>query len=238
MHETMEIASQPKTYVIKRDGKEVDFDARKIIAAVNAANNDVESIHRLNPYQIHAIADMIIKKAENTNHALGVEDIQDAVEEGIMEMRGYEVARAYVRYRYKREMSRKANTTDDSILALLEQQNENIKQENSNKDPVINSTQRDYMAGEVSKDLTRRILVSDDVMEAHDKGKIHFHDADYFAQPAYNCCVFNLKDMLENGTVISNTKIDRPHRFNTACNIATQIIAQVASNQYGKNMFT
>ena len=173
-----------------------------------------------------------------SNHATAVEDIQDMVERGIMEMRGYEVAQIYVRYRYKRDMARKANTTDDGILALIDQINEEVKQENSNKNPTINSTQRDYMAGEVSKDLTRRILLPDEITQAHEQGIIHFHDSDYFAQKEHNCDLINLKDMLENGTCISETKIDPPHSFYTACNVTTQIVAQVASNQYGGQSFS
>ena len=167
-----------------------------------------------------------------------MEDIQDMVETGIMEMRGYEVAQKYVRYRYKRELTRKSNTTDDSILALLDQINENAKQENSNKNPTINSTQRDYMAGEVSKDLTMRVLLPEEIVKAHDEGIIHFHDSDYYAQREHNCDLINLQDMLQNGTVISQTLIEKPHSFFTACNVTTQIVAQVASNQYGGQSFS
>ena len=187
----------------------------------------------MNDYQIRAIADNIANKVQESTHAVNVEDIQDMVETGIMAMRGYEVAQKYVRYRYKRELTRKSNTTDNGILSLLDNINEEVNQENSNKNPVINSTQRDYMAGEVSKDITRRILLPPDIVEAHQEGIIHFHDADYFAQHMHNCDLVNLEDMLQNGTVISGTLIEKPHSFSTACNIATQIIAQVASNQYG-----
>ena len=185
-----------------------------------------------------AVADNIAKKISAYSHACNVEDIQDMVETGIMEMRGYEVAQKYVRYRYKREISRKSNTTDDGILSLIELNNEEVKQENSNKNPVINSTQRDYMAGEVSKDLTRRLLLPEEIVKAHDEGIIHFHDADYFAQKEHNCDLINLEDMLQNGTVISQTMIEKPHSFFTACNVTTQIVAQVASNQYGGQSFT
>ena len=181
---------------------------------------------------------MIATRALESSHAVNVEDIQDMVETGIMEMRGYEVAQKYVRYRYKRELTRKSNTTDDSILALLDQINENAKQENSNKNPTINSTQRDYMAGEVSKDLTMRVLLSEEIVKAHNEGIIHFHDSDYYAQREHNCDLINLQDMLQNGTVISQTLIEKPHSFFTACNVTTQIVAQVASNQYGGQSFS
>ena len=224
--------------VIKRNGEEVVFDVQKILNAIRKANNEVEPIHRLNEYQIEAVGKIVMDQICQSNHATAVEDIQDMVERGIMEMRGYEVARIYVRYRYKRDMARKANTTDDGILALIDQINEEVKQENSNKNPTINSTQRDYMAGEVSKDLTRRILLPDEITQAHEQGIIHFHDSDYFAQKEHNCDLINLKDMLENGTCISETKIDPPHSFYTACNVTTQIVAQVASNQYGGQSFS
>ena len=222
-----------RTNVIKRNGQEVTFDITKIINAIGKANHEVAGIHQMNDFQIRAIADNIAKKISNYPHAANVEDIQDMVETGIMEMRGYEVAQKYVRYRYKREISRKSNTTDDGILSLIELNNEEVKQENSNKNPVINSTQRDYMAGEVSKDLTRRLLLPEEIVKAHDEGIIHFHDADYFAQKEHNCDLINLEDMLQNGTVISQTMIEKPHSFFTACNVTTQIVAQVASNQYG-----
>ena len=224
--------------VIKRNGEEVVFDVQKILNAIRKANNEVEPIHRLNEYQIEAVGKIVMDQICQSNHATAVEDIQDMVERGIMEMRGYEVAQIYGRYRYKRDMARKANTTDDGILALIDQINEEVKQENSNKNPTINSTQRDYMAGEVSKDLTRRILLPDEITQAHEQGIIHFHDSDYFAQKEHNCDLINLKDMLENGTCISETKIDPPHSFYTACNVTTQIVAQVASNQYGGQSFS
>ena len=224
--------------VIKRNGEEVVFDRSKIVNAVIAANNEVEDIHKLNDSQIQAIADTAAGKISEMTHAVHVEEIQDMVETGIMEMRGYEVAQKYVRYRYKRELSRKSNTTDNGILSLIENINEEVNQENSNKNPVINSTQRDYMAGEVSKDLTMRILLPEDIVRAHEEGIIHFHDSDYFAQKEHNCDLVNLEDMLQNGTVISETMIEKPHSFSTACNITTQIVAQVASNQYGGQSFT
>ncbi len=227
-----------KTNVIKRDGAEVNFDISKIVNAIKKANREVEPIHQMNDYQILAVADMIADEVQEMPHAAHVEDIQDMVEKGIMEMRGYEVAQKYVRYRYKREMSRKSNTTDDGILALIDQVNEEVKQENSNKNPVINSTQRDYMAGEVSKDLTRRVLLPEEIVRAHEEGIIHFHDMDYYAQKEHNCDLINLEDMLQNGTVISETLIEKPHSFFTACNVTTQIVAQVASNQYGGQSFT
>lgn len=226
------------TNVIKRNGQEVSFDIEKIVNAIGKANHEVDGIHQMNPYQIRAVADTIAKNISQMSHAVHVEDIQDMVEKGIMEMRGYEVAQKYVRYRYKREISRKSNTTDDSILALIEQMNEEVKQENSNKNPVINSTQRDYMAGEVSKDLTRRVLLPGEIVRAHEQGIIHFHDMDYYAQKEHNCDLINLEDMLQNGTVISETLIEKPHSFFTACNVTTQIVAQVASNQYGGQSFT
>ena len=224
--------------VIKRNGEEVPFDLSKIVNAVKAANLEVEPIHRLNEYQIQAVADTVEKKLESLPHITHVEYVQDMVEIGIMEMRGYEVAQKYVRYRYKRELARKSNTTDNEILALIDHLNENVKQENSNKNPVINSTQRDYMAGEVSKDLTMRVLLPEDIVKAHEEGIIHFHDSDYFAQKEHNCDLINLEDMLQNGTVISETMIEKPHSFFTACNVTTQIVAQVASNQYGGQTFT
>lgn len=227
-----------RTNVIKRNGREVDFCEDKIVHAIEKANNEVEGIHQMNEYQIKAVADKISKQVAVMSHAVNVEDIQDMVETGIMEMRCYEVAQKYVRYRYKRELSRKSNTTDNGILALIDQLNEEVKQENSNKNPVINSTQRDYMAGEVSKDLTRRILLPEDITKAHEEGIIHFHDSDYFAMREHNCDLINLEDMLQNGTVISETLIERPHSFFTACNVTTQIVAQVASNQYGGQSFT
>lgn len=215
------------TNVIKRNGEEVNFDLDKIVNAINAANKEVDRLHQLNDYQVQAIADNIAKQIEIMTHAIHVEDIQDMVETGIMEMRGYEVAQKYVRYRYKRELARKSNTTDNGILALIDHMNEEVNQENSNKNPVINSTQRDYMAGEVSKDLTKRMLLPKEIVEAHEQGIIHFHDSDYFAQREHNCDLVNLEDMLQNGTVISETMIEKPHSFFTACNVTTQIVAQV-----------
>ena len=224
--------------VIKRNGNEVKFDLSKIVHAIEKANKEVDPIYQLNAYQIQAAADSVVKKIQAKSYAVNVEEIQDMVETAIMEMRGYEVAQKYVRYRYKREMARKANSTDEDILALIDQANEELKQENSNKNPVINSTQRDYMAGEVSKDLTRRLLLPEDIVHAHEEGMIHFHDSDYYAQKEHNCDLINLEDMLQNGTVISETMIEKPHSFFTACNVTTQIVAQVASNQYGGQSFT
>ena len=227
-----------RTKVIKRNGREVNFQIEKIIAAIGKANKEVSDLYKMNDYQIVAVAENVAKRVAQSTHAVSVEDIQDMVETGIMEMRAYEVAQIYVRYRFKREISRKSNTTDDGILALIDQVNEEVKQENSNKNPVINSTQRDYMAGEVSKDLTKRVLLPEDVVKAHEDGIIHFHDADYFAQREHNCDLINLEDMLQNGTVISETMIEKPKSFYTACNITTQIVAQVASNQYGGQSFS
>ena len=226
------------TNVIKRNGEEVHFDRAKIVNAITKANGNVERIHQMNPYQIEAIADTIAEQVQELPHAVNVEDIQDMVETSIMEMRGYEVAQKYVRYRYRRELKRKSNTTDNGILALLDHINEEVNQENSNKNPVINSTQRDYMAGEVSKDLSKRVLLPEEIVRAHEEGIIHFHDTDYFAQKEHNCDLINLEDMLQNGTVISETMIEKPHSFFTACNVTTQIVAQVASNQYGGQSFT
>ena len=227
-----------KTNVIKRNGEEVHFNSQKIVNAVHKANEEVDRLHQMNDYQIRAIADNIANKVQESTHAVNVEDIQDMVETGIMAMRGYEVAQKYVRYRYKRELTRKSNTTDNGILSLLDNINEEVNQENSNKNPVINSTQRDYMAGEVSKDLSRRVLLPEKIVRAHEEGIIHFHDTDYFAQREHNCDLINLEDMLQNGTVISETLIEKPHSFFTACNVTTQIVAQVASNPYGGQSFT
>ena len=227
-----------KTNVIKRNGEEVHFNSQKIVNAVHKANEEVDRLHQMNDYQIRAIADSIAHKVQESTHAVNVEDIQDMVETGIMAMRGYEVAQKYVRYRYKRELTRKSNTTDNGILSLLDNINEEVNQENSNKNPVINSTQRDYMAGVVSKDLSRRVLLPEKIVRAHEEGIIHFHDTDYFAQREHNCDLINLEDMLQNGTVISETLIEKPHSFFTACNVTTQIVAQVASNQYGGQSFT
>ncbi len=227
-----------KTKVIKRNGEEVEFDVSKIVNAIQAANEEVDNLHKMNKYQIYTIADDIAKQVKTMTHAVQVEDLQDMVETNIMGMRGYEVAQKYVRYRYKRELARKSNTTDNGILALIEHLNEEVKQENSNKNPVINSTQRDYMAGEVSKDLSKRVLLPEEIVNAHEEGIIHFHDTDYFAQKEHNCDLINLEDMLQNGTVISGTMIEKPHSFFTACNVTTQIVAQVASNQYGGQSFS
>ena len=202
-----------KTRVTKRNGEEVDFRLEKIVNAIKKANEEVENIHRMNDFQIIAIAEKIAQQAEEFTHAVNVEDIQDMVETGIMEMRGYEVAQKYVRYRYKRELTRKSNTTDNGILALIDHMNEEVKQENSNKNPVINSTQRDYMAGEVSKDLTKRVLLPEEIVRAHEEGIIHFHDMDYFAQKEHNCDLINLEDMLQNGTVISETMIEKRQKL-------------------------
>ena len=219
--------------IIKRSGSEVEFNAEKIIVAVTKANESVVPSHRLTPIQIKRIAEDVESAASNMQRALSVEEIQDMVEDQIMNQRAFAVARSYITYRYKRAMVRKSNTTDEQILSLIECNNEEVKQENSNKNPTVNSVQRDYMAGEVSKDITKRILLPADIVAAHEDGRIHFHDADYFAQRMHNCDLVNLEDMLQNGTVISETLIEKPHSFSTACNIATQIIAQVASCQYG-----
>ena len=219
--------------IIKRNGAEVIFDPNKIIIAVTKANESVVPSARLTPVQIKRIAEDVESAALNINRSLSVEEIQDMVEDQIMNLRAFDVARRYITYRYNRALVRKSNTTDEQIMTLIECNNEEVKQENSNKNPTVNSVQRDYMAGEVSKDITRRILLPADVVAAHDQGIIHFHDADYFAQHMHNCDLVNLEDMLQNGTVISGTMIEKPHSFSTACNIATQIIAQVASCQYG-----
>jgi ribonucleoside-triphosphate reductase len=224
--------------VIKRNGSEVEFDRGKIVAAISKANASVEPDQRMTEEQIESVVKCICKECKDLSRACHVEEIQDFVENTLMRRKFYYVARSYVRYRYDRELLRNKNTTDDAILALIDRTNEEIKQENSNKNPTVNSTLRDYMAGEVSKDLTRRILLPKDVVDAHDKGIIHFHDADYFAQHMHNCDLINLDDMLQNGTVISDTLIEKPKTFSTACNIATQIIAQVASNQYGGQTIT
>ena len=227
-----------RTNVIKRNGQEVKFDIQKIVNAIQKANHEVALVYQMNEYQIRGAAEKVARQIGSSKHAVNVEDIQDMVETAIMEMRGYEVAQKYVRYRYKRELARKSNTTDDEILSLIDQANEELKQENSNKNPVINSTQRDYMAGEVSRDLTKRLLLPEDIVKAHEEGVIHFHDSDYYAQKEHNCDLIDLEDMLQNGTVISETMIEKPHSFFTACNVTTQIVAQVASNQYGGQSFT
>ena len=219
--------------IIKRSGSESQFDMEKIISAVIRANDSVAETERMSKEQIAVIAANMRTICEGMNRALSVEEIQDLVENQIMNQRAFSVARNYMTYRYKRALVRKSNSTDEQILSLLEFDNEEVKQENSNKNPAVNSVQRDYMAGEVSKDITKRFLLPSDIVEAHEKGLIHFHDADYFAQHMHNCCLVNLDDMLENGTVISETMIEKPHSFSTACNVATQAVAQIASSQYG-----
>ena len=226
-------AGEHKLKIIKRNKAEVDFNVNKIAVAVSKANSVVPESEKLTPVQIERIADSVQKQCEKMGRALTVEEIQELVETQIMAHGAYEVAKRYITYRYTRSLVRRANTTDDRILSLIECNNEEVKQENANKDPSVNSVQRDYMAGEVSRDITMRLLLPEDIVEAHKQGIIHFHDADYYAQHMHNCDLVNLEDMLQNGTVISGTKIEKPHSFSTACNIATQIIAQVASNQYG-----
>ncbi len=224
--------------VIKRSGEEVEFNAEKIENAIIKANEATDQAKRVTSEKVHEIATRVIDQCNHLKRAVAVEEIQDMVENELMAEKAFTVAHNYITYRYERALVRKANTTDQKILSLLGRNNEEVKQENSNKNPTVNSTQRDYMAGEVSKDITKRFLLPQDIWDAHEKGIIHFHDADYFAQPMYNCCLVNLEDMLQNGTVITGTKIDKPHSFATACNIATQIIAQVASNQYGGQTIT
>ena len=219
--------------VIKRNGTEVVFDISKILVAVGKANNNVKEEHRMTPMQIQRIAESVELNCIELGRSPSVEEIQDMVEHQIMAHGAFEVAKEYITYRYTRSLVRRSNTTDDKILSLIECSNEEAKQENSNKNPIVNSTQRDYMAGEVSRDITNRLLLPKDIVQAHEEGIIHFHDADYYAQHMHNCDLVNLEDMLQNGTVITGTLIERPHSFSTACNIATQIIAQVASNQYG-----
>ena len=219
--------------LIKRNGSEVTFDREKISAAVRAANLAVDEKYRISDVDIENIALVVENTCLALGRSVGVEEVQDLVEREIMKLGAFDLAKAYITYRYKRDLVRKANTTDDKIMSLIECNNEEVKQENANKNPTVNSVQRDYMAGEVSKDITRRILLPEDIVKAHEEGIIHFHDADYFAQHMHNCDLVNLEDMLQNGTVISGTMIEKPHSFSTACNIATQIIAQVASNQYG-----
>ena len=225
-------------WVIKRNGEEVEFDAEKISNAIQKANNEVTDDKKLTLLQIADVTRKVVERIEKTSHAVNVERIQDLVEIAIMEEGGYEIAQKYVRYRYQREIARKANTTDAEILSLIECSNEEVNQENSNKDASINSTQRDYMAGQVSKDLTMRLLLPKEIVDAHNEGIIHFHDSDYYAQKEHNCDLINLEDMLQNGTVISETMIEKPHSFYTACNVTTQIVAQVASNQYGGQSFS
>lgn len=219
--------------IIKRSGTEVKFDIAKVVNAIESANNSVDPSHRLTQETILKCAQNVEQECKKKKRLLTVEEVQDLVENQLMNERAFEVAREYITYRYRRALARKANTTDQQILTLLECNNEDVKEENSNKNPTVNSVQRDYMAGEVSKDITKRILLPKDIVDAHEAGIIHFHDADYFAQHMHNCDLVNLEDMLQNGTVISGTMIEKPKSFSTACNIATQIIAQVASNQYG-----
>ncbi len=219
--------------IIKRNGSEVEFDITKIIIAITKANEVVDEAERMTPVQIRRLSESVELACQKMNRAPTVEEIQDLVETHIMAHGAYEVAKRYITYRYTRTLVRQSNTTDDKILSLIECNNEEAKQENSNKNPVVNSTQRDYMAGEVSRDITNRILLPRHIVDAHNDGIIHFHDSDYFAQHMHNCDLVNLEDMLQNGTVITGTLIERPHSFATACNIATQIVAQVASNQYG-----
>lgn len=224
--------------VIKRNGSEVQFDKQKIYDAVTRANTNENLQVKLTSLQIQDISDYIDYKCNKLNRAISVEDIQDMVEEQIMAKGNYELAKKYVIYRYKRSLARKTNKIDDAILSIINQDNEEVKQENSNKNPVVNSVQRDYIAGEISKDITNRFLLDKDIVDAHNSGIIHFHDSDYYIQKMFNCCLINLEDMLQNGTVISETFIEKPHSFATACNITTQIIAQVASNQYGGQSIT
>ena len=219
--------------IIKRNGAEAQFDIVKIEMAITKANLAAEEKYRMTPLQIQRITEHVLIACEQMNRSPAVEEIQDLVEKAIMAHGAFEVAKEYITYRYIRSLARQANTTDDRILSLIESNNEEVKQENANKNPTINAVQRDYMAGEVSKDITNRILLPKEVVDAHNQGIIHFHDSDYFAQHMHNCDLVNLDDMLQNGTVISGTMIEKPHSFSTACNIATQIIAQVASNQYG-----
>ena len=219
--------------IIKRNGSEAVFDITKIITAISKANAAVEEANRMTQMQIKRIAESVVCSCEKMGRSPSVEEVQDLVEHQIMAHGAFEVAKCYITYRYTRTLVRQSNTTDDKILSLIECNNEEAKQENSNKNPVVNSTQRDYMAGEVSRDITNRILLPHDIVEAHNEGIIHFHDSDYYAQHMHNCDLVNLEDMLQNGTVITGTLIERPHSFATACNIATQIVAQVASNQYG-----
>ncbi|WP_022777451.1 anaerobic ribonucleoside-triphosphate reductase [Butyrivibrio sp. AE3009] len=224
--------------IIKRSGKEVAFDGGKIIAAIEKANDEVTDEKKLTAGQISDVERAVEKQCASLTRAASVEEIQDMVEDGLMKSGKFEVARKYITYRYKHALVRKSNTTDEQIMSLIECSNEEVKQENSNKNPTVNSVQRDYMAGEVSKDITRRFLLPEDVVKAHEAGLIHFHDSDYFAQHMHNCCLVNLEDMLQNGTVISETMIERPKSFSTACNIATQAIAQIASSQYGGQSIT
>ena len=219
--------------IIKRNGSEMPFDSSKIYSAISRANAQVADVDRISPEEIQTITDQVTEYCVQLDRAPGVEEVQDRVEHELMAHGAFVLAKCYITYRYTRALVRQSNTTDDKILSLIECSNEEAKQENANKNPVINSTQRDYMAGEVSKDLTERLLLPNDIVQAHKEGIIHFHDMDYYAQHMHNCDLVNLEDMLQNGTVITGTLIEKPHSFSTACNIATQIIAQVASNQYG-----
>jgi ribonucleoside-triphosphate reductase len=224
--------------VIKRDGREVEFDKAKIIKAISCANQEIIKSKQIGPRKINQLASIVEEKCSEYKRAIRVEDINDLIEDELIYRNYNNLVRAFIQYRYNKELIRKSNTTDESILSLINLSNEELKQENANKNPVVNSTQRDYMAGEVSKDLTRRLLLPKDIVKAHDEGILHFHDSDYFAQKMYNCCLINLEDMLQNGTVVSKTLIEKPHSFATACNVATQIIAQVSSNQYGGQSIT
>ena len=224
--------------VIKRDGREVEFDKAKIIKAISCANQEIMKSKQIGPRKINQLANIVEEKCSEYKRAIKVEDINDLIEDELIYRNYNHLVRAFIQYRYNKELIRKSNTTDESILSLINLSNEELKQENANKNPVVNSTQRDYMAGEVSKDLTRRVILPKDVVKAHDEGIIHFHDMDYFAQKMYNCCLINLEDMLQNGTVVSGTLIEKPHSFATACNVATQIVAQVSSNQYGGQSIT
>lgn len=224
--------------VIKRDGREVEFDKSKIIKAIASANHEIIKSKQIGPRKISQLASIVEEKCATFKRSIKVEDINDLIEDELISRNYNDLVRTFIRYRYNKELVRKSNTTDESILSLINLSNEELKQENSNKNPVVNSTQRDYMAGEVSRDLTRRLLLPKDVVKAHDEGILHFHDSDYFAQKMYNCCLVGLDDMLQNGTVVSGTLIEKPHSFATACNIATQIIAQVSSNQYGGQSVT
>ena len=224
--------------IIKRSGTEVQFDMNKITQAIRKANEEVLDSEKLSEEMIAELANNVSKKCKKAKYALNVEEIQNLVEDELMRIDAYNVARKYITYRYKRALVRKSNSTDEQILSLIECNNEEVKQENSNKNPTVNSVQRDYMAGEVSKDITKRFLLPEDIVKAHEEGVIHFHDSDYFAQHMHNCCLVNLEDMLQNGTVISETMIEKPKSFSTACNVATQIIAQIASSQYGGQSIT
>lgn len=224
--------------IIKRSGTEVKFDIKKITEAIRKANSEVMEKEQLSEEMILELSNNVSKACKKAKYALGVEEIQNLVENELMKVHAYNVARKYITYRYKRALVRKSNSTDEQILSLIECNNEEVKQENSNKNPTVNSVQRDYMAGEVSKDITKRFLLPEEIVKAHEEGVIHFHDSDYFAQHMHNCCLVNLEDMLQNGTVISETMIERPKSFSTACNVATQIIAQIASSQYGGQSIT